>query len=192
MTLEEKLKHLQEASMKEARSEGNKILSDYKQTLDEMFEEYKKGKKEQLKIFMDAEKVNVKQSVNKALAYEQLRLKKELDEKQLELKEQLFEDIKSRLLAYKNSKEYKELLVTRIKKAKKFAKNEELKVYIDPSDKDLLESLQKETEVAIFISDRRFFGGIRAVVPSKNILIEESFENRLKEIVSEFTFKGGE
>lgn len=192
MTLEEKLIHLQETSMKQARMQGNEIIAEYKSKADDMYSEYEQTKKDQFQIFIEAEKTNVEQSVNKALAYEQLKIKQEIDQKQLELKEKLLEEIKGLLIEYKAKNAYAEHLKERILKAKEYAKEEELKVYIDPSDKGLKENLEKATGVTITISERPFFGGMRAVIPSRNVLMEESFESRLKTVFSEFNFKGGQ
>ena len=42
MTLEEKIAHLQETVMTEARSEGNAIIDNHKKALESLFEKHKK------------------------------------------------------------------------------------------------------------------------------------------------------
>ena len=42
MTLEEKIAHLQETVMTEARSEGNAIIDNHKKALESLFEKQKK------------------------------------------------------------------------------------------------------------------------------------------------------
>ena len=42
MTLEEKIAHIRSVSMEEARTEGNSIISSYKEALEKVFEDHKR------------------------------------------------------------------------------------------------------------------------------------------------------
>ena len=51
MTLEEKIAHLQETVMTEARSEGNAIIDNHKKALESLFEKHKKEAAAQSEVF---------------------------------------------------------------------------------------------------------------------------------------------
>ena len=64
-------------------------------------------------------------------------------------------------------------------------------VYMDPSDEDKARRLAMHHNVTVKISEYSFNGGIRAVIPSKHILIDSSFKTKLEEARHEFKFDLG-
>ena len=54
-------------------------------------------------------------------------------------------------------------------------------IYINPSDADRKEELERETGAKLTISSIEFGGGIRAVIHSRNMLMDESFASRLEQ-----------
>lgn len=92
---------------------------------------------------------------------------------------------------YMKTEEYKELLVSYIAKAARFADGNPLTIYINSSDQDKKEFLEKRTGMTVTVSEEDFIGGIRSVVPGRNILIDHSFSGALEKEYEEFTFKGG-
>ena len=80
------------------------------------------------------------------------------------------------------------MLEAQIKKARDFADGEEIHIYIDPSDKSKQNLLSLHTGCDVRVSEYSFLGGTRAVIASKNILIDNSFETRLKEAEEGFQF----
>ena len=85
---------------------------------------------------------------------------------------------------YFKSEEYEKSLEQDILNAISLADGEDLIIYIDPADKDKKESLEKNTNFKISISDYSFGRGMRAVISSKNILVDNSFDykkNAIKE-----------
>ena len=64
-------------------------------------------------------------------------------------------------------------------------------IYIDPADESMLTSLHAATNTALTLSQYSFGGGIRAVLPSRHILIDNSFSTKLGEIKQDFRFDGG-
>ena len=52
-------------------------------------------------------------------------------------------------------------------------------------------SLEQKLSVTLTISAMPFLGGVRAVIPEKNILIDNSFETLLNEERENFIFHGG-
>ena len=83
--------------------------------------------------------------------------------------------------AIKETPEYESYLLKLIQSAVEFSNGNEITIYIDPSDASLKEALEKKSGKTITISTEEFFGGIRAIITEKNILIDESFATKISE-----------
>ena len=59
------------------------------------------------------------------------------------------------------------------------------------ADEDKKEYLEKSTGMTMSISEEDFIGGLRSVIPGRNILIDHSFKGALEKEYQEYTFKGG-
>ena len=191
MTVEEKLQHFEEICMTDARDRSAKMLDDYTKGLEETFEEHKKEARERAKMRVEAETEKLEREINKRLSIGQLDLKREISHRQEELKDKLFVEVKDMLANFMETREYQELLERQIRSAKEFAGDEALIVYMDPSDEDKARRLALHNNVTVKISEYSFSGGIRAVVPSKHVLIDHSFDTKLKEARHDFTFHLG-
>ena len=66
-----------------------------------------------------------------------------------------------------------------------------LVVYLDPADQNWIPELAARFGFAPVVSREAFMGGMRAVIHSKNILIDNSFATLLREAKEEFVFAGG-
>ena len=73
----------------------------------------------------------------------------------------------------------------------RFAGGQSLIIYLNPTDMDKKDDLEDYTGMTITISREDFMGGMRAVLPEKNILMDYSFKGALEKEYEEFTFKGG-
>ena len=93
------------------------------------------------------------------------------------------------LTNFTSTHEYNDMLIRQIREAKEFAKEDEIIIYIDPSDTSRLAGLEMATGVGLTISQYSFLGGTRAVIPSKNILIDNSFQTKLAEAKEAFTWR---
>lgn len=191
MTTEEKLKHFQTATMEAARAEGNSIIEEYAQALNQIFEDHKKDKLRQAELQIKLEAESLEREKNKELSKERLQIKRTLSQKQNELKEMLFVEVKNMLGDYMAKPAYNDLLIKQIKEAKEFAGNMDITIYIDPADSSRLYNLEAATQTNLTISEYSFMGGTRAVIPEKNILIDNSFESKFNQIKDEFMFNGG-
>lgn len=87
---------------------------------------------------------------------------------------------------------YDDFLIKCIRKAVAFAGNDELTIYINPTDEKRRSDLEGATRVHLTISAEDFRGGVRAVIRSRNILIDNSFSTQLKEQYDKFVFLGGD
>ena len=76
--------------------------------------------------------------------------------------------------------------------AKSFAKNDDIIIYLDPADASKKHDLEEETKCTLTMSEYSFGGGMRAVIPARSILIDNSMDSRIAEVRNEFQFDGGE
>lgn len=192
MTLEEKIAHIRSVSMEEARTEGNSIISSYKEALEKVLEDHKREAQHQAQTRIKAETTNARLQRNQAMAKAQLDLKREQSKVQQELKDKIFDEVHQLIAAYRKTPEYDRFLADCIKNALDFAGREEMTIYIDPSDQEKKSALEKETGVLLTISAEDFIGGVRSVIRSRNILIDHSFKTALQNEYDQFMLQGGE
>ena len=176
MTLEEKINHLRTTSMEEARAESNAIIDSYRDALEKVFEDHKLEAKRQMQTRIKAETVNARQQKNQAMARAQLDLKRRQGRIQQELKDKIFEEAYALVNDYMKTAEY----------------DEEMTIYLNPSDEEKRSSLEDATGIHLTISAEDFTGGIRAVIRSRNILIDHSFKTALRNEYDKFLFSGGD
>ena len=188
MTLEEKIAHLQATSMEQARLEGNVIIDTHQAALEKVFEDHKAEATRQSETRVKAEAANAKLSLNQALAKSQLEIKRRQSKIQQELKDKIFEEADE----FMKTEAYDDFLIKCIRKAVNFAGNDELTIYINPTDEKKRSDLEDATRVHLTISADDFRGGVRAVIRSRNILIDNSFSTQLKEQYDKFVFLGGD
>ena len=191
MTVEEKLKHFQDICMSDARDRSAKMLDDYINDLDKTFEEHKKDARHRAEMQVTAETEKLEREINKRVSIAQIDLRREAGKKQEELKDKLFVELRDKLANFMETREYQTLLENQVKKAKEFAGDEELIIYMDPSDEDKLKRIAMHWSTEIRVSEYSFIGGTRAVIPAKHILIDNSFSTKLEEARREFKFELG-
>lgn len=186
MTLDEKLDNFYHSAIDDATAQSVKILESYELTLKEMAEEKKKSLKKQADQKIHTESDNLTREKNKKLSNEILNIKRTISEKTKEKVDILFDDVEKRLSSYMKTLEYQDFLVKKIKEAVSFANNDEVTIYINPTDAHLKPALEAATQVELTVSNIDFLGGIRCVIPEKHILIDNSFISKLKEEKSNF------
>ena len=191
MTLEEKIARLRTTSMKEARAEGNAIIDNYREALQKVLEDHKEEALRQSETRIKAETVSARQQLNQAQARSQLELKRMQGKIQQDLKDKIFEEAAALVQNFMKTEAYKDYLVKRIRKAVAFAGKDAMIIYINPSDESLHSHLEEACGVKLTISDEDFMGGIRTVIRSRNILIDDSFKTALRNEYDKFFFSGG-
>ena len=191
MTIEEKLQHFQDTSVAEAREQASRDLEAHQKNLDKMFAEHKKTRTQDAQAEIKAETENAKREVNKALSAQQLTLRRSWNARQNELKDKLFVEVKDRLEAFMNTSEYENYLCRKIRDAVEFAGNDEIFIYLSPEDTSYQHSVVARTGFPVRVSDEPFMGGIKATIPGKNILIDNSFMETYQTLKKEFKFDGG-
>ena len=191
MTIEEKLKHFYDTSVDEARRQAEKDVQAHKDSLDTALEEHKKMSLENAASSRKAEIANAKREINKALSAEQLHIRRDWTARQSRLKEKLFAEVREQILKFMESSRYEEYLCTKIEEAVCFAEHDEIQIYLSKEDESRLKSLTVKTGFPLKLSDESFIGGIKAIIPEKNILIDNSFEEGYQAAYREFKFDGG-
>lgn len=186
MTTEEKLQHFMEVSVNTAAMESQRMIDEYKAGMDKIFEEHKSQALKDADTLKKTVMDGLIRNSSKDFSMQQQHIKRKLTHKQEELREKLFAEVVTALNAYKQTKEYDDLLVKQIKGALAIAKDEEVNIYIDPEDADKLETLKSATKAEISINEFSFMGGMKAAIPSKNILIDNSFESKFTDAKEAF------
>lgn len=191
MTTEEKLQHFTMYAMEEAREKSDAVIREYEGALEKIFREHKEAKRRQEDLEIKAETDRLVRENNKRFSEAQIEIKRNLSKKQEELKEKLFVEAKDMLARFAETREYHQLLVRQLKNAREFAGGDEIILYIDPSDAQIQYSIEAEVGAPVTVSTYSFLGGTRAVLPARNILIDNSFETKLAEARESFQLRGG-
>jgi len=198
LTTEEKLQHFLDTCMEDARTRSGRMLDDYQNALEKTFEEHRIDARRRAEMQIRQETERIEREINKKLSIEQIDLKRALGHKQEELKDKLFVELKDMLANFLETREYQNLLECQIKKAVDFAGDDKIIIYLDPVDEDKVQRLAlHHGNVEIRTSEYSFSGGCRAVIPSRHILIDDSFQTKLEEAREKFHFnlsltEGGE
>lgn len=192
MTLEEKIANLQTTSMEQARAEGNAIIDAHKEALEKLFEDHRAEALRQSETRIKAETTNARLSLNQAAAKSQLEIKRRQGKVQQELKDKIFEEVMGLVNDYMKTEAYGDFLVKCIRQAMHFAGQDPVTIYINPSDETKRSDLEDATGVHLTISAEDFIGGVRAVIRSRNILIDNSFRTQLRNEYDKFIFLGGD
>lgn len=191
MTTDEKLQHFLDICMEDARDRGARVFDEYAQALDKTLEEHMASARHRARMQLQAESEKAEREINKELALEQINLKRVLSRRHDQLKEKLFAEVRELLDHYRKTPEYLELLDSQVRQATEFAGTDPLIIYMDPADEDKCSRLASHYNANIKISDYSFGGGIRAVIPTRHILIDNSFGTKLAEEQRDFRFKTG-
>lgn len=186
MTTEEKLNHFYEFTIKNAYEKSNITITEYKEALEEKFEDHKIAKLKQAEVDILNEKDIIKRENNDKYSHANQFIKKELIKKNQEFTDNIFQELIKLLNNYKKTKDYQNMLIKQINNIRMYAKwGEEQIIYLEPSDIDLKEELEKETNCTLTMAEDSFIGGIKAVV-NKNILIDNSFLSKIEELRENF------
>lgn len=188
MEINEKLEIFYRAAIDAANEQSGTMLEEQAAAYRESLAEYERERQAGSQTRVRIAKERVKKEVNRQISEELLQLRREYHQRQEEKKTALFALVEEKLNAYRNSEEYRALLGEKVKRALEFAKGEAVTVYLDPEDEPLKAELERECGCDLAISDRPFGGGIRVMIPPKNVMVDESFAGRLAEEREKFSF----
>ncbi|MDD3278615.1 MAG: V-type ATP synthase subunit E [Lachnospiraceae bacterium] len=191
MTLEEKFKNFYNNSIASANASAQLQISEHEAALEKIFNEHRETMQRQTEAELKAEQEKLKREMNKQLSTEQLHIKRSLSKKTQELKDKLFQEVSVKLQAFMKTPEYTRYLEQKIRESVAFADGDTMIIYLNESDAALKQDLEVSTSVSLTISKEDFTGGIRAVIPDKHILIDNSFLTLQREEQESFIFHGG-
>jgi len=189
MTTDEKLKHFEYASVSDSIARADKMFSDYKDALEKTFEEHKADAERRQKMEIRLESEKIQREGNKQLSIAHIDLRKSIGKKQEELKDMLFVELKDKLANFLETPAYHDLLEKEIREALDFADGTKITFFLDPADEDKIQRLSLHHGADIQVSPVSFIGGIRAVIPEKNVLIDNSFKTKIEEAEQNFHFE---
>lgn len=187
MTTDDKLQHFMDISMQSAMSKKELLVEDYKAGADVLFENFKKDTKHKYELQEKATIETLHRESSKDFSLEQQHIKRKLTHKKEEIKEKIFVEVAELLNEFLASEDYTALLVKEINFSMSMAASEQITIYIDPLDADKKDYLEAQTGTEITLSAYSFGRGMRAIIPSKNILVDYSFNTKLNEIKDDYT-----
>ncbi len=190
MNIDEKISHIQSVAMKQARKEGNDIITDYRQALENIYQKHIDEMQAQSEQRIKSETTAARLRLNAALSKGALTLKRELSSVQRKIKRDLFSDLKKELESFMKTEEYDRLLQKYIIKAADYAEQKEIRIILNSKDAGKKDMLEQKTGLKLEVSEDDFIGGIRAIIPERNILIDYSFQNSIEREYENYTFGG--
>lgn len=181
MQIEEKLEVFRNFTIDVAKEESERLIAEYEESCNREIEAFRQNKLAELEHKVHSEERNIRRQMNSRVSGEMLRQKRSLDECKRQWREKLFEEVRALLAEYQKTEKYLEYLVAKIKMARELAGEDEVIIYINPSDAGKKAELEGWTGAELTVSSIDFGGGIRAVIRARNILIDESFVTKLEQ-----------
>lgn len=191
MTQEDKLRNFYDLSIESASRQRDQMLADCRASLEADFEAHRSEKENIVSDRMKSETTALSRELKRDLSDHQNRIRQNLAKRQREVKEEIFANVADKLSAFRKTPEYHTWLFRKVRAALAFAGKEEVTIYVDPADETYTDEIHAVCGVQPVISNVAFGGGIRAVIRSRNILIDNSFATLMAEAKENFTFDGG-
>lgn len=188
MEITEKLNIFYTSALDVANKESSDIMLEYAESMERVMEEFKNNKDAEIDSRYHMEEAKLIRDENRKVSEAATEQKRKLNLYQQQKKQALFEIVEQRLKDYQNTESYEQYLIGKIRMAKEFAREEEIIIYLNPTDAFRKDALEKETGCCLTISTMDFDGGIRAVIRSRNVLIDESFQTKLNQEREAYTF----
>ena len=188
MTTEEKLKHFMDVTTQKVNEENAEALEEYENGLEKVFADYKENAARKAELSLKLKEESLIKKKNAEVARRQMEIREETGRLQKELTEKIFAEVKGKLERYMGTGDYERYLIAQVRAAKDFAGDDEILIYIDPADIDKKNSIAAAANTTVMVSKYGFGGGIRAVIKSRGILIDQSFETKVKEAAEGFVF----
>ena len=181
MTIDEKLQHFMDVTTEMVNAENAKQMQEYEQGLEKVYEDYKETALRKSELALKLKEESLKKQMNADLAAEQILIREQTGKLLRELDEKLSSEVKGKLERYMATSAYETYLVNQAREIVKFADGDDVTVYIDPEDICHKNAISAGANVAVTVSEYSFGGGVRAVISKRGILIDQSFDTKLKE-----------
>ena len=181
MTIDEKLQHFMDVTTEKVNAENAKQMQEYEQGLEKVYEDYKETALRKSELALKLKEESLKKQMNADLAAEQILIREQTGKLLRELDEKLSSEVKGKLERYMANSAYEHYRVNQAREIVKFADGDDVTVYIDPEDICHKNAISAGANVAVTVSEYSFGGGVRAVISKRGILIDQSFDTKLKE-----------
>ena len=181
MTIDEKLQHFMDVTTEKVNAENAKQMQEYEQGLEKVYEDYKETALRKSELALKLKEESLKKQMNADLAAEQILIREQTGKLLRELDEKLSSEVKGKLERSMATSAYETYLVNQAREIVKFADGDDVTVYIDPEDICHKSAISAGANVAVTVSEYSFGGGVRAVISKRGILIDQSFDTKLKE-----------
>lgn len=191
MTTEEKLQHFTSVTMENVQADCDAMVKEYKEKMDEYLKEHKENTIKNAKLQTSIAEDGIRRKASQEYTSMQMHLKRKINHKNVELKDKLFTEVRALLEDYIKTEEYKAYIIKKVTEMKEFAGKDELTIVLDKRDEVIVNDIPKANTINFEISEKSFIGGVIGKIPSRNILIDESFETKLTDIKEEYTIVGG-
>lgn len=191
LTLEEKIQHFYQVSVESAKAEARAELDAYQKEFENKLEIYRAKRRKQAEIERKAEAENARHQINKELSHDQLLIRRRLVKIQNEYKNQLFCEVEELLQNFRRSPEYPDYLCRKFRQALDFAGKDRIELQLSKGDESLLLPVSQRLGRPVVLSEEDFGGGIRALIPDRNLEVDDSFATLLEAERQEFVFEGG-
>ena len=186
MTLNDKLDHFYTSVIDSATAQCAAIIDDYRKSLQKVSDERRSAAVKKAENTFKSGSDAIKREKNRKLSDVTLDVRRKITDRTAEITEQIFLEVRQKLEAFMKTPEYMDYMCRKIKAANTFAPGSVMIIYINPTDEGIKKDLEERTGSSLTVSDRDFIGGIRAVIPSRSILIDDSFLTRLAEEKNSF------
>ena len=181
MGSEEKLQQFYENIIRNIDDKAQNELSEYAASLQPQLEEYRNLAAETARHAQQLEAENLKKAARQEVSKEVIACKHLLAQKEADYIEKVFANTLEMIDGFRKTQDYKRLIKKYIYEAIEFAKEDELIIYLDLDDSDFKQEFEEEFGREIRVSSYSFGGGLRALIPERNVLIENSFSSKLQE-----------
>lgn len=181
MTIDEKLQHFMDVTIQRVNAENAKQIEDYKKGLDKVYESYCETARRKSELSLKLKEESLEKQKNADLAEKQMEIREKTGKLLRELDEKLYSEVKGKLERFMATGDYERYLVAQVKKILEFADGDDVVIYIDPEDIARKGAVSAGANTALTVSEYSFGGGVRAVIEKRGILIDQSFDTRLKE-----------
>lgn len=188
MTTEEKLDRFKEICIEDARTQLNKVVTDFKNGLESTFSEHCEDEKRRQEMRVGIETEKIERETKKELSMDQLRIKRRVSKKHEELKDQLFDEVIEKLESYRKTDDYKKLIDKEINDILNLAGGHPCDIFLDQEDSELIAKYKDKVKV----SNTAFSGGTVGIIPDKNIVIDNSFRTKIEAERNHFSFEDKE
>ena len=185
MTLEEKLARFSETLTRETERQEEKQVEDYRNTLSANFEAHKDDAYAHADLKLQHAHRSFQNDKLKLVVTMKTNIQKMLGKKAYELKRRLHKETAERIIKYKETPEYEELLKQMIHKVEAYCKDDTFELYVDRTDEKLIPMLEKLGH-PVHVDEDDILGGLCAWLPTDKILLDLSFRTRLDDLIQDY------